>query len=96
MARNQRTAVLRLFRLWRLGRQDLRLLWFALRHRDRPVWLIPAVTLLGLYAFEPLNFAVPLLGVVDDFILLPLALHWLVKLLPAEIRFGFDGKRLVR
>ena len=84
----------RLFRLWRLGRQDLRLLWFALRHRSRPPWLLPAVTLLGLYALEPLNFAVPLLGVVDDFILLPLALHWLVKLLPAEIRYGFDRKSL--
>jgi uncharacterized membrane protein YkvA (DUF1232 family) len=86
----------RLFRIWRLGRQDLRLLWFALRHRSRPIWLIPAVALLGLYVLEPLNFAMPLLGVVDDFILLPLALHWLVKLLPAEIRYGFDGKSPAR
>jgi uncharacterized membrane protein YkvA (DUF1232 family) len=88
--------MLRLFRLWRLGRRDLQLLWFALRHRGRPVWLIPAVVLLGLYALEPLNFAVPILGAVDDFILLPLALHWLVKLLPAEIRYGFDGKTLAQ
>jgi uncharacterized membrane protein YkvA (DUF1232 family) len=82
----------RLLRLWRLGGQDLRLLWFALRRRDRPVWLLPAVALLGLYALEPLNFAVPLLGVVDDFILLPLMVHWLVKLLPPEIRYGFDRR----
>ena len=88
--------MLRLFRLWRLGRRDLQLLWFALRDRDRPVWLIPAVVLLGLYALEPLNFTVPILGVVDDFILLPLALHWLVKLLPAKIRYGFDGKTLAQ
>jgi uncharacterized membrane protein YkvA (DUF1232 family) len=78
--------MMRLFRLWRLGRQDLRLLWFALRHRNRPVWLLPAAAALVIYALEPLNFTVPLLGVVDDFILLPLALHWLVKFLPAQIR----------
>ena len=41
------------------------LLWFALRQRNRPIWLLPAVVLLGLYALEPLNFAIPLLGVVD-------------------------------
>ncbi len=88
--------MLRLFRIWRLGRQDLRVLWFALRHKSRPLWLIPALVVLGLYAFEPLNFALPLLGVVDDLILLPLALHWLVKLLPAQIRSGFGGESFAR
>jgi uncharacterized membrane protein YkvA (DUF1232 family) len=81
--------MLRLLRLWRLGGNDLRLLWFALRHPHRPVWLIPALALLGFYAFEPLNFAVPLLGVVDEFIILPLLLHLLVKFLPAQIRTGY-------
>jgi uncharacterized membrane protein YkvA (DUF1232 family) len=64
--------MIRLFALWRFGRQDLRLLWFALRHRSRPVWLWPAVAFLGLYALDPANFAIPLLGLVDDFVLLPL------------------------
>jgi uncharacterized membrane protein YkvA (DUF1232 family) len=72
-----------------LGRSDLPLLWFALRHRSRPVWLWPAVLLLGLYALEPANFAIPLLGLLDDLVLLPLALHLMLKLLPAEIRSGF-------
>jgi uncharacterized membrane protein YkvA (DUF1232 family) len=81
--------MLRLLRLWRIAGKDLSLLWFALRQRNRPIWLLPAVVLLGLYALEPLNFAIPLLGVVDDVILLPLALHFLVMCLPAEIRYGF-------
>ena len=76
----------RLIRLWRLGAKDLRLLWFALRHRQRPVWLWPAVVVLGLYALEPLNFAVPLIGVLDEFVILPLVLHLLLKLLPVNIR----------
>ena len=55
----------RLLLLWRVGRQDLRLLWFALRHPNRPLWLLPAAGLLALFALEPANFAIPLLGAVD-------------------------------
>ena len=81
----------RLLRLWRLGGGDLRLLWFALRHPSRPLWLVPAALLMGFYALEPFNFAIPVLGLVDDFVLLPLVLHALLKLLPREIREGFAG-----
>ena len=77
--------MIRLIRLWRVTGRDLRLLWFALRHPRRPPWLLPAAALLAFYAFEPLNFAIPVLGLVDDFLLLPLVLHALLKLLPAEI-----------
>lgn len=77
--------MLRLFRLWHLARHDLGLLWFALRHQHRPIWLWPAAILLIVYALDPFNFAIPLLGVIDDLILLPLVLHLLVRLLPADI-----------
>jgi len=79
----------RLFRLWGRTGRDVRLLWYALGHRQRPLWLAPAAVLLCVWALEPLNFAVPFVGVVDDFILLPLALHTLMRLLPGEIRTGF-------
>jgi uncharacterized membrane protein YkvA (DUF1232 family) len=71
---------------WRISRRDLRVLWFALRHPARPGWLLPVAIALGLYALLPFNFAIPLLGVVDDLVLVPLALHWLVKLLPPTLR----------
>ncbi len=76
----------RLFRLWKLARTDLPMLWFALKHPSRPMWLWPAVIVLALYALEPFNFALPVLGFVDDFILVPLALHGVLRLLPGEIR----------
>jgi hypothetical protein len=41
---------------------------------------LPAALVLLLFALEPFNFAVPLLGAVDDLLLLPLLLHGLVKL----------------
>jgi uncharacterized membrane protein YkvA (DUF1232 family) len=78
--------VIRFLRLWRLGANDLRLLWFALRHPRRPRWLLPAVAVLAFYALEPLNFVVPMFGVVDDLVILPLLLHLLVQLLPLDIR----------
>jgi uncharacterized membrane protein YkvA (DUF1232 family) len=81
--------MLRLLRLWRLVASDLRLLWFALRHRERPLWLWPVAVILGLYALDPVNFALPLAGLVDDLVLVPLLLHLIIKLLPAEIRLGF-------
>lgn len=82
----------RLFRLWRLLSGDLRLLWFALRHRRRPIWLWPVAVILGLYALDPVNFALPFAGLIDDFVLIPLLIHLVVKLLPVEIRSGFTPR----
>jgi uncharacterized membrane protein YkvA (DUF1232 family) len=69
----------RLFRLWRLGARDLRLLWMALQHPNRPRWLIPATIALAFFALEPFNFAIPFLGIVDDVFVLPLLLRVLAK-----------------
>ena len=79
----------RLMRLWRLAGQDVRLLWFALRHPARPPWLLPASLLLLCYALEPLNFALPLFGAVDELLLLPLLLHLLLRGLPPVIRSAY-------
>jgi uncharacterized membrane protein YkvA (DUF1232 family) len=80
----------RIFALWRtVAGQDLRLLWFAIRHEQRPVWLLPGLAVLALFAVEPANFAVPVLGAVDEFVLVPLVLHGMVKLLPTQVLDGF-------
>jgi uncharacterized membrane protein YkvA (DUF1232 family) len=75
--------------LWRMSKGDLRLLWFALKHDARPGWLLPVTGLMALYAIAPFNLAIPVLGVVDDMVLLPLALHYVLKLLPLPITQGF-------
>ncbi len=76
----------RLFIFWRQGGRDLKLLWRALRHPDRPAWLMPASVLLAFFAFDPLNLAMPVLGAVDDLLLLPLALRALLSALPQHLR----------
>jgi uncharacterized membrane protein YkvA (DUF1232 family) len=88
--------MLRFLRLWRLVAGDLRLLWFALRHPRRPLWLWPAVIVLALYALDPVNFALPLAGLVDDLVLIPLLVHLVARLLPAEIRTGYTAASLMR
>jgi len=80
---------MRLLRLWRLVAGDLRLLWFGLRHPRRPIWLWPVAVVLGLYALDPVNFALPFAGIIDDLVLIPLLVHLVVKLLPIEIKVGF-------
>ena len=87
--------MIRLLRLWRLVASDLGLLWFALRHRRRPIWLWPVTVVLGLYALDPVNFALPLAGIVDDLVLVPLLLHLIVRLLPTEIKTGFVAASLI-
>jgi uncharacterized membrane protein YkvA (DUF1232 family) len=89
--------MLRLIRLWRLCASDLQLVRFALRHPRRPFWLLPVVILLAAYALDPVNFEVPIVGVVDDFVLVPLVLHFIVlKLLPAEIRASYAADPAAR
>ena len=81
--------MIRLLRLWRMIGKDLHLVWFALVHPRRPRWLVPALVLLALYALDPINFAAPFVGVVDDFVIIPTVLHLLLRLLPADIRSGY-------
>lgn len=79
----------RLSVLWSVVRGDARLLWFALRHPLAPRWLKPAVALMALYLLSPVDLlpdTLPVLGVVDDLVLLPLALGFIVKRLPAGLR----------
>ncbi|HYP31605.1 MAG TPA: hypothetical protein VES00_07050, partial [Burkholderiaceae bacterium] len=59
----------RLFLFWRQGGSDLKLLWRALRRPDRPAWLLPASVALAFFALDPLNLALPLMGAVDDLVL---------------------------
>jgi uncharacterized membrane protein YkvA (DUF1232 family) len=75
--------------LWRLVRGDARRLWIALRHPAAPVWLKVGTALLVLYLLSPVDLlpdTIPLLGVVDDLVIIPFAIRWLLSRLPAHIR----------
>jgi uncharacterized membrane protein YkvA (DUF1232 family) len=85
----------RLTLLWSLVRTDARLLWFALRHPLAPRWLKPAVALTALYLLSPIDLlpeTLPVLGLVDDLVLVPLALAFIVKRLPAAVRADYAAR----
>lgn len=78
--------------LYALIRRDLQILWYALRHPARPAWLVPSVALLGLYVLSPVDLipdVLPIIGAVDDLVLIPLVVAWLVSRLPDELKRGF-------
>jgi uncharacterized membrane protein YkvA (DUF1232 family) len=86
----------RLSLLWAVLRGDARLLWFALRHPLAPRWLKPALALVALYLLSPVDLlpdTLPFLGVVDDLVLVPLALSWIVQRLPTALRADFARQR---
>lgn len=81
--------------LWTLVRGDARRLWFALRHPAAPAWLKVATAGLVLYLVSPVDLlpdALPLIGVVDDLVLIPLAVRWLLSRLPAPLRADVDAR----
>ncbi|SOZ49244.1 conserved hypothetical protein, DUF1232 [Cupriavidus taiwanensis] len=74
--------------LWTLVRRDGRLFWYALRHPDAPAWLKPAAIGLLFYVISPIDLVpdvVAGLGLVDDVVLIPLAVHLILKRLPPHI-----------
>ena len=78
----------RLTLLWTVLRGDARRLWFAVRHPAAPAWLKVGTALIVLYVVSPIDLipdVLPVIGVVDDLIVVPLAIRWLLARLPAEL-----------
>jgi uncharacterized membrane protein YkvA (DUF1232 family) len=86
----------RLTLLWTLVRGDARQLWFALRHPAAPGWLKLGTALIALYLVSPLDFIpdwIPGIGVIDDLVLVPLAIRWLLRRLPPDIAAAAARRR---
>ncbi len=85
----------RLLLLWTLVRGDARRLWRALRHPGSPGWLKWAVAGLALYLVSPVDLLpdfIPLLGLVDDLVLIPLVIRALLNRLPPNVSADIDGR----
>ncbi len=81
--------------IWTVVRSDARLLYRALRHGQAPQWLKWGVAGIALYLISPIDLIpdfIPLLGVMDDIVLIPLAMRWLLKKLPAGVREDIERR----
>ena len=79
----------RLSMLWLVVKGDARRLWYALRHPQAPGWLKAGTALVLLYLVSPIDLipdVVPIFGVLDDLVIVPMAIRWLLNRLPAHIR----------
>jgi uncharacterized membrane protein YkvA (DUF1232 family) len=79
----------RLALLWTLIRGDAHRLWLALRHPQAPLWLKLGVLGIVLYVVSPLDLIpdwLPLLGIADDLVMIPLAVRFLLNRLPPALR----------
>lgn len=82
--------MLETLRSWaRQVKQDALMLWFAYRHPDAP-WLVRALCFfVVVYALSPIDLIpdfIPVLGYVDDVLLLPGLIAAAVYLLPDHVK----------
>jgi uncharacterized membrane protein YkvA (DUF1232 family) len=68
--------------------RDVMTLWFALKHRETP-WMARALAaVLVAYALSPVDLIpdfIPVLGLLDDLLIVPAGVWLLLKLLPAPV-----------
>ena len=70
-----------------LGRETLAL-WYAMRHPRTPLAAKVIAAIVVAYAVSPIDLIpdfIPVLGLLDDLVLLPLGIWLCLKLLPADV-----------
>ncbi|HEY9011789.1 MAG TPA: DUF1232 domain-containing protein [Devosia sp.] len=68
-------------------RNELGLLWRAFRAPTTPIHLKALMLLVPLYLLSPIDLVpdfIPLLGWLDDLVVIPMLVSWIVSLLPSE------------
>jgi len=72
----------------RAAKRDGLALWFALRHPLTPAWIKAGLLLVVAYALSPIDLIpdfIPVIGYLDEALLLPLAVGLLARALPAGV-----------
>lgn len=85
----------RLRRWARLIKRDALTLWYACRDPRTPLWLKLMTGVLVAYAFSPIDLIpdfIPIIGLLDDALIVPLGVMLLLRLLPKEIRISSEAK----
>lgn len=81
-------------------RDELVLLWRAFMAPETPVYLKGLMLLIPAYLLSPIDIIpdfIPILGWVDDAIVIPLLVSFIVRLVPqpAPVRTRSDGSRII-
>src|SRR5699024_8415224 len=76
-------------------RKEAVIMWYAFRHPDTPLHLKLASLLVTGYLLSPIDLIpifVPVLGLVDDLIIVPFGVSQVVKRLPANVHEDAERK----
>jgi uncharacterized membrane protein YkvA (DUF1232 family) len=78
-------------------RRELVMLWRAFMAAETPVWLKALMLLVPAYLISPIDILpdfIPLLGWLDDLVVIPLLVSWIVSMLPqkAESRTTYERR----
>ncbi len=76
-------------------KDDAIVLYYAWKHPHTPVFIKALTVAVLAYVFSPVDVIpdyLPLLGIADDAILLPAAIHYLTHLLPASVQAECAGQ----
>ena len=81
-------------------RTELMMLWRAFVASETPIWLKGLMLLVPLYLVSPIDLIpdfIPLAGWLDDVVVIPLLVSWIVSLLPHETdrRTRGDGSTII-
>lgn len=69
-------------------KQNIITLWFCQKHPDMPLFAKLLAILVVSYAFSPIDLIpdfIPVLGFLDDVILLPLGIYFTLELIPQNV-----------
>ena len=81
-------------------KDELVILWRAFRAPETPIWLKALMLLIPAYLLNPLDFIpdfIPIVGWLDDAIVIPLLVSFIVRLVPqpAPARTRSDGANII-
>jgi len=85
----------RLWALLKLFRRELVVMLLAMRHPGTPRGIKGAMLLAVLYLISPIDLipdAIPVLGVMDDAIIVPAVIGTLLRLLPGQVRADSEAQ----
>jgi uncharacterized membrane protein YkvA (DUF1232 family) len=77
-------------------RTELATLWRAFMAPETPWHLKALMLLVPAYLLSPIDLIpdlVPILGWVDDFVVIPMLVGWIVRMIPQPVRVRPDGSK---
>ncbi|RWR02673.1 hypothetical protein ED28_06730 [[Pantoea] beijingensis] len=85
-----------MFRRLARFKTQLMTMWYACRHPATPLYIKVLMAVIVMYVISPVDIipdVIPVIGWLDDAIIVPIGVGLLLKLLPEEVRLQGEARR---